>query len=87
LDIENVDSKRGKKLKRDRISAKIALKVWLTWTLIFSALFFVLLTRIEKNCDATTCECGTTISGVFGAYVLSAVFFTASKVYVYSVIF
>lgn len=87
IDIEKIDTKRGKKLKKDRIEAKITFKFWLVWTIFFTVILLVLISAKEQNCDKKVCECGDLITMVYGVYTAVIVCYTAFKFLDYFIIF
>ena len=87
LDIEKIYTKRGKKLKKDRIEAKITFKFWLVWTIFFTMMLSLLISALERDCDKKVCECGDLITMVYGIYTAVMVGYTATKFLDYVIIF
>jgi len=57
LDIESETSNRGKKLSKDRFDIKLKLNIWAVWTLIVVIIAIVCVTKFDKQCDKSLCEC------------------------------
>ena len=84
IDAQDVRSKRGGKLERDRNSAKSQAKIWIIF-LFVSIIFFVSLRvsdeTVSTECEAQgSCNCLDVFDAGYTAYVLLLLFFTGFKV-------